>query len=196
MPTPAPPQQRYDHRLRYLVQRTGDITVATGLGVPGPRRAGGCVRRQSRWCPWRLRTSVNRNSDRRSRSYGDASRSSRRRCSISRFAIDPGDAVSTSLAAVSAIVTRLSCKVACCSRYPSSIRRLSRRVRVCGPSASSLAICAAPRVLIAAADGSGWSRRRPRILLAGPPALLARVRSPWTDEREHGGSHRCDRKER
>jgi hypothetical protein len=27
-------QQRYDHRLRHLVQRTGDVTVATDLGVP------------------------------------------------------------------------------------------------------------------------------------------------------------------
>ena len=28
------PQQRYDHRLRELVQRTGDLTIANGLGVP------------------------------------------------------------------------------------------------------------------------------------------------------------------
>src|SRR5258708_15731632 len=28
------PQQRYDHRLRDLVQRTGDVTIATDLGVP------------------------------------------------------------------------------------------------------------------------------------------------------------------
>jgi transposase InsO family protein len=34
MPTTARPQQRYDHRLRHLVHRTGDVTVATGLGVP------------------------------------------------------------------------------------------------------------------------------------------------------------------
>jgi hypothetical protein len=34
MPTTARPQQRYDHRLRELVQRTGDVTVATDLGVP------------------------------------------------------------------------------------------------------------------------------------------------------------------
>jgi hypothetical protein len=34
MPTPAGAQQRYDHRLRNLVQRTGDVTVATDLGVP------------------------------------------------------------------------------------------------------------------------------------------------------------------
>ena len=27
-------QLRYDHRLRHLVQRTGDVTVATALGVP------------------------------------------------------------------------------------------------------------------------------------------------------------------
>ncbi len=34
MPTTARPQQRYDHRLRHLVQRTGDVTVATNHGVP------------------------------------------------------------------------------------------------------------------------------------------------------------------
>jgi hypothetical protein len=28
------PQQRYDHRLRDLVRRTGDISIATALGVP------------------------------------------------------------------------------------------------------------------------------------------------------------------
>jgi hypothetical protein len=27
-------QQRYDHRLRDLVRRTGDVTLATALGVP------------------------------------------------------------------------------------------------------------------------------------------------------------------
>src|SRR5215471_6599827 len=27
-------QKRYDHRLRELVQRTGDLTIATDLGVP------------------------------------------------------------------------------------------------------------------------------------------------------------------
>jgi hypothetical protein len=34
MPSLACPQQRCDHRLRHLVQRTGDVTVATDLGVP------------------------------------------------------------------------------------------------------------------------------------------------------------------
>ena len=34
MTTTARPQQRYDHRLRDLVQRTGDLTIATDLGVP------------------------------------------------------------------------------------------------------------------------------------------------------------------
>src|SRR5712692_2369489 len=34
VPTTARPQQRYDHRLRNLVQRTGNVTVATDLGVP------------------------------------------------------------------------------------------------------------------------------------------------------------------
>ena len=30
----ARPQQRYDHRLRNLIHRTGDLTIATDLGVP------------------------------------------------------------------------------------------------------------------------------------------------------------------
>jgi hypothetical protein len=30
----ARPQRRYDHRLRQLVQRTGDLSIATDLGVP------------------------------------------------------------------------------------------------------------------------------------------------------------------
>ena len=34
MTTARRPQQRYDHRLRELVQRTGDLTSATDLGVP------------------------------------------------------------------------------------------------------------------------------------------------------------------
>src|SRR3989441_10449 len=34
MPTTARSQPRYDHRLRNLVQRTGDVTLATDLGVP------------------------------------------------------------------------------------------------------------------------------------------------------------------
>src|SRR5215470_8977875 len=34
MPTTARTQQRYDHRLRNLVQRSRDVTVATDLGVP------------------------------------------------------------------------------------------------------------------------------------------------------------------
>jgi hypothetical protein len=34
MTTTGRAQQRYDHRLRDLVRRTGDVTVATELGVP------------------------------------------------------------------------------------------------------------------------------------------------------------------
>ena len=40
---PARPQQRYDHRLRELVQHTGDVTIATDLGVP-PSTARGWLR--------------------------------------------------------------------------------------------------------------------------------------------------------
>ena len=34
MTTTARPQQRYDYRLRELVHRTRDVTVATDVGVP------------------------------------------------------------------------------------------------------------------------------------------------------------------
>src|SRR5262249_27035282 len=34
MKTASRPQRRYDHRLRDLVRRTGDVTIATDLGVP------------------------------------------------------------------------------------------------------------------------------------------------------------------
>ena len=34
MTTASRPQRRYDHRFRDLVQRTGDVTIATDLGVP------------------------------------------------------------------------------------------------------------------------------------------------------------------
>ena len=37
------PQKRYDHRLRELVRRSGDLTVATDLGVP-PSTARGWLR--------------------------------------------------------------------------------------------------------------------------------------------------------
>ena len=37
-------QRRYDHRLRDLVQRTGDVTIATNLGVP-PSTARGWLRK-------------------------------------------------------------------------------------------------------------------------------------------------------
>jgi hypothetical protein len=34
MTTTGRPQQRYDHRLRDLIRGTGDVTIATNLGVP------------------------------------------------------------------------------------------------------------------------------------------------------------------
>jgi hypothetical protein len=43
-PTTARPQQRYDHRLRNLVQCTGDVTVATDLGVPRSTARGNPLR--------------------------------------------------------------------------------------------------------------------------------------------------------
>ena len=55
MPTTAPRQLRYDHRLRRLVQRTGDVTVGTDLRPPpldGAWRAGRGAdgRGLSGWC--------------------------------------------------------------------------------------------------------------------------------------------------
>ena len=44
----ARPQQRYDHRLRELVHRTGDPTIATDLGVPSRRPEDGSALRR----PW------------------------------------------------------------------------------------------------------------------------------------------------
>jgi hypothetical protein len=38
MTTTVRPQQRYDHRLRDLVQRSGDVTIATDLGVRSTAR--------------------------------------------------------------------------------------------------------------------------------------------------------------
>ncbi len=40
MTSTSRPQRRYDHRLRQLVQRTGDLTIATDLGVPGSTARG------------------------------------------------------------------------------------------------------------------------------------------------------------
>ena len=41
-PTTARPQQRYDHRLRELVHRTGDLTIATDLGIVPLEKADLC----------------------------------------------------------------------------------------------------------------------------------------------------------
>jgi hypothetical protein len=46
MPTTARLQQHYDHRLRNLVQRTGEVTVATDLGVPRSTPRGWLARRR------------------------------------------------------------------------------------------------------------------------------------------------------
>jgi hypothetical protein len=40
MPATARLQRRYDHRLRHLVQRTGDVAVATDRGVPASTARG------------------------------------------------------------------------------------------------------------------------------------------------------------
>src|SRR5262245_43241485 len=41
MTTSRRPQQRYDHRLRELVRDTGNVTIATDLGVPRSTARGG-----------------------------------------------------------------------------------------------------------------------------------------------------------
>jgi hypothetical protein len=52
MPTIARSQQRYDHRLRNLVERTGDVTVATDLGVPRSTARGWLGERQRSSSVW------------------------------------------------------------------------------------------------------------------------------------------------
>ncbi len=49
MTTTVRPQQRYDHRLRGLVQRTGDVTIATDLGSLAREPLGGSIRRRRSW---------------------------------------------------------------------------------------------------------------------------------------------------
>ena len=60
------PQQRYDHRLRHLVQRTGDRSIATNPRSRARRRVDGSARRRRAWSLWISRTSRSPNSDRRS----------------------------------------------------------------------------------------------------------------------------------
>ena len=62
----GPPAQRYDHRLRHLVQRTGDVTLAMDLGVPRSTARRSLACRQRSRSVWMLWTSLNRSSDRRS----------------------------------------------------------------------------------------------------------------------------------
>jgi len=49
MTTRSRPQRGYDHRLRDLVQRTGDLTIATDLGARARRPVGGSARRRGSW---------------------------------------------------------------------------------------------------------------------------------------------------
>jgi hypothetical protein len=66
MTTTARPQQRYDHRLRHLVQGTGDVTVARTSESLARRRVAGWAQHRRSWSVWILWTSLNRSSDRRS----------------------------------------------------------------------------------------------------------------------------------
>jgi hypothetical protein len=77
MTTTSRPQQRDDHRLRDLVQRTGELTIATDLGVPRSTARGWRGAASTVVVSLKGPTSRSRNSGRRSRSCGDASRSSR-----------------------------------------------------------------------------------------------------------------------
>ena len=72
MPTTARTQQRYDHRLRNLVQRTKDVTVATTLGVPRSTARGWLDAASTVVVGFDVANSPNQNSDGRSSSYGDA----------------------------------------------------------------------------------------------------------------------------
>jgi hypothetical protein len=66
MPTTVRPQQRYDHRLRDLVRRTGDMSVATDLGVPRSTARGWLGGAPTVVVCLVLRTSRSRSSDKRS----------------------------------------------------------------------------------------------------------------------------------
>jgi hypothetical protein len=67
----ARPQQRYDHRLRDLVRRTGDVTFAVDLGVPRSTARGGLLGEPAGvvTLDGMHRTGI---SSRRSSSFGDA----------------------------------------------------------------------------------------------------------------------------
>jgi len=64
--SPARPQQRYDHRLRDLVHRTGDVTIATDLGVPRSTARGWLGGARTAWSVPMLWTSLNRSSAKKS----------------------------------------------------------------------------------------------------------------------------------
>jgi len=77
MTTTSRRQQRSDHRLGDLIQRTGDLTIATDLGIRRSTGLGGSARRRRSWLVGRKRISRSRSSGRRSCSCGDALRSLR-----------------------------------------------------------------------------------------------------------------------
>ncbi|HZM93548.1 MAG TPA: hypothetical protein VFB92_09010, partial [Vicinamibacterales bacterium] len=52
MTTTGRAQQRYDHRLRDLVRGTGDVTIATDLGVPRSTARGCSARHRTSSSPW------------------------------------------------------------------------------------------------------------------------------------------------
>jgi hypothetical protein len=66
MTTTSRPQQRYDHRLRDLVQRTGDLTITTDLGVPRSTARGWLRAAPTMMVSLEVGTSRSTNSGRRS----------------------------------------------------------------------------------------------------------------------------------
>ena len=72
MPTTSRPQQRYDHRLRNLVQRTEDVTIATDLGVPRSTARGWLGKAPKIVVSLDVTDIRGRNSGRKSWSSGDA----------------------------------------------------------------------------------------------------------------------------
>jgi len=53
--TSSRPQRRYDHGLRDLAQRIGDLTVATNLGVSRSRAPGWFAAAPALWSVWTSR---------------------------------------------------------------------------------------------------------------------------------------------
>src|SRR5262245_48379799 len=108
MPSTVRPQQRYDHRLRDLVYRTGDVTLARDLGVPRST-ARGWLGAPATVVSLDVAVRTRRNSGRRSSCSGDASRSSRHGFGSSSPYNEPPDSPYRASGCQTAAPSRRSC---------------------------------------------------------------------------------------